>query len=105
MCWPWLSWRLLAFKNIHHATVAYSKYLEEAHPDTADTKASVRRAPAEEATDEPVYLDSWVNFTRLTLLTIQRDAADLFRQLRAAYAELTRQQKGMDDVRNQSFPR
>ncbi|KAI7856724.1 hypothetical protein BDC45DRAFT_566800 [Circinella umbellata] len=90
--------QLLAMKNVHHAILAYTQFIETAKPETTDTEAKVRRAPAEEPESEPVYSDSWLNFTRLILLTVQRDASDLFQQLRESYKPLSQEQKGFEEL-------
>ncbi|KAI9489591.1 hypothetical protein BDB00DRAFT_962183 [Zychaea mexicana] len=90
--------QLLAMKNVHHATLAYTQFIEEANPATTGTEAKVRRAPADEPETEPVYSDSWLNFARLVLLTVQRDAVDLFRQLRESYKPMCQEQKGFDEL-------
>lgn len=90
-------------KNIHHANLALTRFLKESNPETGNDPVQVRLAPAEPPVQNPVYTDSWLNFTQLVLLTVQRDAADLYRQLRSSYADLYREQKGFDDVRFLSF--
>ncbi|KAI9320065.1 hypothetical protein BX666DRAFT_1918887 [Dichotomocladium elegans] len=90
--------QLLALRNIHHATLAYKSYVEAAKPNVLTTDATVRRAPADEPVSEPIYDDSWLNFTRLILLTVQRDAADLFKHLRETYAAMSRELKGYDEL-------
>ncbi|KAI8141722.1 hypothetical protein BJV82DRAFT_617283 [Fennellomyces sp. T-0311] len=90
--------QLLAMKNVHHASLAYTKFIEDASPEGTGAEAKIRRAPADEPISEPVYADSWLNFARLVLLTVQRDAADLFRQLRESYKPMTQEQKGFDEL-------
>lgn len=90
--------RLLAMKNLHHATLAYDAFIEHAQPETATT-VSFKNAPADEAHSEPVYSnDSWLNFVRLVLLTVQRDGADLYKQLRGTYGAMCAEHKGFDDL-------
>lgn len=90
--------RLLAMKNIHHATLAYQSFIQASNPPKTGSEVDVRHAPADEPVKEPVYDDSWLNFTRLVLLTVQRDATDLFKQLRETYGAMCNEQKGFDEV-------
>ncbi|KAI7884266.1 DUF410-domain-containing protein [Lichtheimia hyalospora FSU 10163] len=90
--------QLLAMKNIHHATLAYQSFIQASNPPKTGSEVDVRHAPADEPVKEPVYDDSWLNFTGLVLLTVQRDATDLFKQLRETYGAMCNEQKGFDEL-------
>ncbi|CEG73719.1 hypothetical protein RMATCC62417_09048 [Rhizopus microsporus] len=77
----------VASKDIHYANLAFTNFIKAgSQPKVAESK--VRRAPADEPTPVDVYSDSWINFTQLVLLTVQRDASDLFQQLKLNYQGL-----------------
>lgn len=67
----------MAFKNFISAGV---------QPVAAESK--VRRAPADEPTPYFIFADPWMNFTQMTLLTVQRDGAELFKELKTKYEGL-----------------
>ncbi|CAO3672079.1 unnamed protein product [Rhizopus stolonifer] len=76
-----------ASKDIHFANLAYKNFIQAgAQPKVNEHK--VRKAPADEPTPVDLYGDSWINFTQLVLLTIQRDASDLFKELKSKYQGL-----------------
>jgi hypothetical protein len=77
----------LAGKNIHHATLSYKNFIS-AGPQPLAAESQVRRAPADQPSPFHIYADPWMNFTQMLLLTIQRDGADLFRELKAKYEGL-----------------
>ncbi|KAI7898386.1 uncharacterized protein BX663DRAFT_480172 [Cokeromyces recurvatus] len=79
--------QLLAQKNIRHANLAYTSFIEADNHGVAD-KSEVRRAPADAPTPYIIYNDSWINLTQLVLLTVQRDGKDLFMELKSKYAGL-----------------
>ncbi|KAG0169235.1 hypothetical protein DFQ28_003463 [Apophysomyces sp. BC1034] len=87
----------LAMKNVHHATIMFKSFIQTQSRSPKAT-SKVRRAPADEPTDFLVYDDAWLNFSQLLLLTIQRDAAELFKQLTQKYAELYRDEKGFEEL-------
>ncbi|KAF7720496.1 hypothetical protein EC973_008018 [Apophysomyces ossiformis] len=87
----------LAMKNVHHATIMFKSFIKA---QTLSSKATfkVRRAPVDEPTDFRVYDDAWINFSQLLLLTVQRDANELFRQLTQKYGDMYRQEKGFEEL-------
>ncbi|KAI9024312.1 hypothetical protein CLU79DRAFT_834289 [Phycomyces nitens] len=96
----------LAMKNIHHATLALENFLKCGN-QARSGNAQVRRAPAEEPSPVVIYQDPWLNFLQLMILTVQRDATDLFQSLRSTYAQMYREHKGfeelLDDIGNVFF--
>ncbi|KAG1303889.1 hypothetical protein G6F64_009677 [Rhizopus arrhizus] len=91
----------VASKDIHYANLAYTNFIKAGNQPTA-AQLKVRRAPADEPSDIDVYGDSWINFTQLLLLTIQRDASDLFKELKSKYQGLYGSESNfielMDDI-------
>ncbi|KAI8141723.1 hypothetical protein BJV82DRAFT_670242 [Fennellomyces sp. T-0311] len=75
-----------------------SQFIEDTGPEGAGAEAKTCRALVNEPVSEPVYAGSWLNFVRLVLLTVQRDVADPFRQLKGSYKPMTQEQKGFDEL-------
>lgn len=99
--YPFFLFRYVASKDIHYANLAYTNFIKAGNQPTA-AQLKVRRAPADEPSDIDVYGDSWINFTQLLLLTIQRDASDLFKELKSKYQGLYGSESNfielMDDI-------
>ncbi|KAI8997849.1 hypothetical protein BDB01DRAFT_846452 [Pilobolus umbonatus] len=89
----------LASKSIHHAHLAYNSFIS-AGPQPTAGESQVKKAPADSFTPVPVYNDPWINFIQLVLLTVQRDAAPLFTDLRSKYEELYDQEKNFVELLN-----
>jgi hypothetical protein len=79
--------RYLANKDIHHASLAFKNFLSAGSQPVA-AESTVRRAPADEPTPYFIFADPWMNFTQMTLLTVQRDGAELFKELKSKYEGL-----------------
>ncbi|RCH87269.1 hypothetical protein CU098_000036 [Rhizopus stolonifer] len=89
--------QFLAAKDIHRATLTFSNFIESgAQPVAAESK--VRLAPADEPSPVQVFSDPWMNFTQLVLLSVQRDAADLFQQLKQKYGPLYGQENSFVEL-------
>ncbi|KAI9299522.1 hypothetical protein BJ944DRAFT_136042, partial [Cunninghamella echinulata] len=89
----------LAMKGIHHATLAFNSFLKVAANNAPVTgQVDFRYSPAGDITKVPTYEDSWLNFIQLVLLTVQRDASNMFVQLKSTYGSLYQSQKGFDDL-------
>ncbi|CAO3624891.1 unnamed protein product [Cunninghamella echinulata] len=89
----------LAMKGVHHATLAFNSFLKVAASNAPVTDhVDFRYTPAGDITKVPTYEDSWLNFTQLVLLTVQRDASNMFVQLKSTYGSLYQSQKGFDDL-------
>ncbi|KAI7866296.1 hypothetical protein BDF14DRAFT_1728739 [Spinellus fusiger] len=87
----------LAMKSIHHASLAFNSFLaSESQPQYG--RGQVMMALAEAPTELVIYTDHWLNFSQLMLLTVQRDASDLFVQLRKNYESVYREHKGFDEL-------
>lgn len=85
-------------KSIHHATLAFNSFLKTVDNLTVTGQVDFKYAPAGETTKLPTYEDSWLNFTQLVLVTVQRDASNMFVQLKSTYGSLYQSQKGFDDL-------
>ncbi|KAI7877323.1 uncharacterized protein EV154DRAFT_525507 [Mucor mucedo] len=77
----------LASKDILLATLAYKNFISSGKQPIAG-ESQVRRAPADEPTAIQIYADPWMNFTQMLLLTVQRNGADLFKELKSKYEGL-----------------
>lgn len=77
----------MANKDIHHANLAFKSFIS-AGPQPVAAESKVRRAPADEPTPYFIFADPWMNFTQMTLLTVQRDGAELFKELKTKYEGL-----------------
>ncbi|KAI8093101.1 uncharacterized protein BX664DRAFT_294613 [Halteromyces radiatus] len=86
----------LAMKSIRHATMTFNSFIKAANLSTS--QADFRYSPAGETVKVPTFDDSWLNFTQLVLLTVQRDGSALFTQLKSTYGPMYHQQKGFDDL-------
>lgn len=84
-------------KSIRHATLTFNHFIKTANLPT-QSQAEYRYSPAGEAVQVPTYNDSWLNFTQLILLTVQRDGSALFQQLKSTYGPMYHQQKGFDEL-------
>jgi hypothetical protein len=90
----------LASKDIHHATLAWKSFVS-AGPQPEATQSKVRLAPASEPVTFPIYADPWMNFSQMTLLTVQRDGADLFKELKSKYESLYSPDSNFVEVKKQ----
>ncbi|KAI9260464.1 hypothetical protein EDC94DRAFT_142686 [Helicostylum pulchrum] len=79
--------QFLATKDILFAQLAYKNFISAGKQPVAG-ESQVRRAPADEPTSYYIYADPWINFTQMLLLTVQRDASDLFKEAQAKYEGL-----------------
>jgi hypothetical protein len=79
--------RFVVAKDIRHATLAFNNFIQ-AGPQPVATESKVRRAPADEPTPVLIFADPWMNFTQMTLLTVQRDGKDLFQEIKSKYQAL-----------------
>lgn len=77
----------MATKDILFGQLAYKNFISAGKQPVAG-ESKVRKAPADEPTPFHIYADPWMNFTHLLLLTVQRDASDLFKELQSKYEGL-----------------
>ncbi|CAO3596334.1 unnamed protein product [Absidia cylindrospora] len=87
----------LAMKSIRHATLTFNNFIKAAKLPSK-SQADYHYSPAGETIQLCIYDDSWLNFTQLILLTVQRDGAALFKQLKSTYGPMYNQQKGFDEL-------
>ncbi|ORZ09198.1 hypothetical protein BCR42DRAFT_359028 [Absidia repens] len=87
----------LAMKSIRHATLTFNSFLKVANL-SAQSEASFQYSPAGNTVQVSIYDDSWLNFSQLMLLTVQRDGAALFNQLKSTYGPMYLHQKGFDEL-------
>ncbi|KAI8095390.1 hypothetical protein BDF21DRAFT_405774 [Thamnidium elegans] len=79
--------QFLASKDILFAQLAYKNFISAGKQPVAG-ESQVRKAPADEPTSYYIYADPWINFTQMLLLTVQRDASDLFKEVQSKYEGL-----------------
>jgi hypothetical protein len=84
-------------KSVRHATLAFNSFIETAKLPIQG-ESDFRYSPAGETVKIATYNDSWLNFTQMVLLTVQRDAAALFKELKSTYAPMYHQHAGFDDL-------
>ncbi|KAI8369788.1 hypothetical protein EDC96DRAFT_503403 [Choanephora cucurbitarum] len=93
--------QFLASKDIHRAALTFDSFTESGTLPVA-AKSSVRHAPVAEPSPVQVYSDAWINLVQLVLLTVQRDASNLFKELKEKYAPLYSQESNfvelMEDI-------
>ncbi|ORZ13619.1 hypothetical protein BCR42DRAFT_355011 [Absidia repens] len=87
----------LAMKSVRHATLTFNNFIKAAKL-SSKSQAGYNYSPAGETVQISIYDDSWLNFTQLMLLTVQRDGAALFKQLKSTYGPMYNQQKGFDEL-------
>ncbi|ORX62228.1 DUF410-domain-containing protein [Hesseltinella vesiculosa] len=87
----------LAMKSIRHATIALTEFLASTDIEKKQSH-DFKFTPAGETIKVTSYSDSWLNFVQLLLLTVQRDGANLFNELKSTYSSLYKQQKGFEDL-------
>ncbi|KAI8342627.1 hypothetical protein BC941DRAFT_413339 [Chlamydoabsidia padenii] len=89
----------IAMKSVRHATMAFNSFINTANTSIpVQSKVDFRYSPAGDTVKITTFNDSWLNFTQLVLLTVQRDGAALFKELKSTYGPMYHQHAGFDDL-------